>query len=388
MITFPKLLSLSKDTDFPDQMYHGVSSPWQVSKTLPEGPGLEEMEKILDILPPLSLKHGPWLAGGAVRRLVQGKSIADGDMDFFFTSKAEWQKFYNALRDFEVLHKSEAATTYMVEGIKVQLIKRLFYDNLDKLFADFDFSACQVATDGKALAHGPDAVQDINNNVLRFAAVGRITKKTVMGRFLKYLNHGFMPDNEVFGKMVKHGLKGNNNYDIWNAGIERPSANYDHEAKVDECMEAKIFYHDAMQNACDHLGMIADQPAKESLARFILNSSVASKLADMPLVGQHEGRKFVFVHGYPMSLRGFYFLTTKAVFGGTIRINGKRWAELHAETQLLCQGLNVELQKSREAFSVLRGIKTAMKWTNKDSDREAMMQWVKDVEEKINRMGE
>lgn len=386
MITFPKLLTLSKQAS--DRVFYGTGAPWKVSKTMPEGPGLAEMEKILEILPPLSMKHGPWLAGGAVRRLLQGRSIADGDMDFFFTSKAEWQKFFNALQGFEVVHKSDAAITYMVDGIKVQFIKRLFYDNLDKLFGDFDFTACQVATDGKSIAYGPDSVGDIAANVLRFATVGRITKKTVMGRFLKYLNHGFMPSEEVFSKMVEHGLKGNTNYDIWNAGIERPSANYDHEAKVDECMEAKVFRHDAMQAACDNLGMVADQPAKESLKRFILNNSVASKLADMPLVGEHEGRKFVFIHGFPMSLRGFYLMATKAVFGGTVRISGKRWAELHAETQLLCQGLNVELQKGREAFSVLRGIKTAMKWTDRNSDREVLVQWVKDVEEKINRMGE
>jgi hypothetical protein len=126
----------------------------------------------------------------------------------------------------------------------------------------------------------------------------------------------------------------------------------------------------------------------ESLRRFVLNNTVASKIADMPLVGQHEGKIFVFIHGYPMSLRGFYLIATKALFGGTVRLAGSKWGELHAETQLLCQGLNMELQKGREAYTVLEGIKKSINWSEKGADKTAAVQWVKEVEEKISKMGE
>lgn len=126
----------------------------------------------------------------------------------------------------------------------------------------------------------------------------------------------------------------------------------------------------------------------ESLHRFVLNNAVASKLADMPLVGQHEGRTYVFIHGYPMTLRGFYLIATKALFGGTVRLAGSKWGELHAETQLLCKGLGVELRQGREAYSVLEGIKTLLNWTDTGADKAKAVQWVKEVEEKIKRLGE
>jgi hypothetical protein len=249
-LSFPRIFAKQDEP----AIYAVKPAPWQTTD-LPAGPGRDQMEKILEIIPPLSLKFGPWLAGGAVRRIIQGKTIDDGDMDFFFTSIAEWQKFKDVLDDYECLHKSGAACTYLVHGIKVQIIKRMYYKNLDQLFGDFDFSACQVATDGKKLGYADQAVSDIQEQRLRLATVGRVTKKTVVGRMMKYLGHGFMPVDGLYSTVIDHGLKTTNSYDIFNGTIERPASNYDHEDKVEETIEGRMFKANSLRKAADNLGL-------------------------------------------------------------------------------------------------------------------------------------
>lgn len=221
--------------------------------SIPEGPGVAQVEKILDLLPPLSLKHGPFLAGGAVRRLLQGRAVDDGDLDFFFTHIGEFKKFERIMNDYERVHASAQASTYLVDGIKVQLIRRRFYENLGFLFGDFDFTVCQVATDGKQIAYSNRAVEDINNMTLRFAEKGRVTKSTVVGRMLKYVRHGFTPEPGLFKMIVESGLSIARISNIFMS--ERPAANYDHDTCVDDAIDAKVFNSDALRQAALNLGM-------------------------------------------------------------------------------------------------------------------------------------
>lgn len=228
-------------------------APYQITD-LPEGPGKDQISTLLEMLPPLSLKWGPWLAGGAVRRMMQGRTIDDdGDVDFFFSDASEYLKFEKALSDYEELHASGRAKTYMVNGLKVQIIKRKFYKNLKEVFGDFDFTVCQVATDGKQVAYTQTALEDISENRLRIAPIGRISSLTVVGRLIKYVNHGFIPEAGLFRMIVQSGLDMTSAYKIFDK--ERPSANYDHDAKVDEIMDAKVFDSHALRKAAAKLGL-------------------------------------------------------------------------------------------------------------------------------------
>lgn len=123
----------------------------------------------------------------------------------------------------------------------------------------------------------------------------------------------------------------------------------------------------------------------EELQRFVRNNAVQSKLSGQPIAAQHDGQQFVFIHGYPMTLRGFYTIASKAIFGASVHLASRKWEELHAETLLLCIGLSVELQKDREAFSVLRGIRLAMNWTKETYDKERILQWIDEVEKQVDR---
>jgi len=126
----------------------------------------------------------------------------------------------------------------------------------------------------------------------------------------------------------------------------------------------------------------------EELQTFVRQYAILSKLSGNAIVAQHDGRKFVFVHGYPMTVEGFYTIATKAIFGASIHLSSRKWEELHAETLLLCLGINVELRKDREAFSVLQGIREAMNWSKDTYDKKHILDWIDEVDEQLRKMGE
>lgn len=176
---------------------------------IPDSLAKDQLDRLLSILPyslDVRRSNGPWIAGGAARRLLQGKDLLEGDIDFFFPSWKAWHAFDIELLDYESIIKTRKAHTYRVDGFKVQIIKRRTYAHLPELFGDFDFSACQIATDGKEIAVEKKAYHDIQNNILDFATVGHVSHLTVVGRMIKYLNHGFQPSPNVFAMAVSAGL--------------------------------------------------------------------------------------------------------------------------------------------------------------------------------------
>lgn len=166
-----------------------------------------ELKKLLGALPEFNLFTGPWLAGGAVRRIYQGKSLQEADIDIFTANKSQQMKFQDHLKQVgKLVHESSAAKSYEVpvDGItfKVQLIHRNQYDNCIQLMKDFDFTVCQLVSDGSNIAYADGALEDINEGKLRFAVEGRVTPKNMARRAMKYLLYGFQPVQENFLSMI------------------------------------------------------------------------------------------------------------------------------------------------------------------------------------------
>lgn len=132
------------------------------------------------------------------------------------------------------------------------------------------------------------------------------------------------------------------------------------------------------------------------LRSFIKRQCVYSKLAEKPVVGQHKHLKLVFIHGYPMTLRGFYALTSRAIFGASLPMYKKIWNELNAETILLCGDLGHHLEEGREAHSVVEGIRiaagwnqeTAKKMNNYQFDRSFLFKWIESVELQVAQLND
>jgi hypothetical protein len=124
------------------------------------------------------------------------------------------------------------------------------------------------------------------------------------------------------------------------------------------------------------------------LQDYVKTQSVFSKLSESVIVGQWEHLQLVFIHGYPMTLRGFYVMTSKAIFGSKIPYSTKIWNELHAETKILCNGLGHKLKEGREAQSVIEGIRIAANWTKETAQRQwpaplPIHAWLESVERQL-----
>lgn len=209
-----------------DKVHHHESL---ISHETPEGPGKEQLREVLAKLLPLDPLVGPWIAGGAARRILQGRSLEDGDIDLFFHSFKSWSDFEKDLinKGYEKTYRSTNATTFDVDGRKVQIIRRRYYESLRDVLRDFDVTASQVAVHGDRVIALKTAGDDIKANVLRYAEEGRVVKASAVPRGLKYINYGFVPEPGYFRRMIKEGLSCSSTYTIFEGEEAFTSSFYD-----------------------------------------------------------------------------------------------------------------------------------------------------------------
>lgn len=165
-----------------------------------------DFAKALARLPAVS-EQGPWIAGGAVRRLVTRKA-QESDFDFFFKDEVQFDAFCEAIEkaggfrtsesDFNVTFCIPAAKAKPIGDdefspsgpeLKVQAIRIEFFETLNAVLESFDFSICQCGFDGARLAFGPWTLWDLANNKLvpgklRYGA-------SSLRRVIKYTRQGF-----------------------------------------------------------------------------------------------------------------------------------------------------------------------------------------------------
>lgn len=173
----------------------------------------QELKDILSVLPPLEIERGPWLAGGAARRILENLPLDGGDLDIFFSSWSQFHGFQKAIQKISHggVHETSFAATYNIDvkgkTYRLQLIKRKSYSSTGFLFDDFDFTVCQIATDGNKFAWEEEAIQDIDKKILRLSPGGRVTDSNLVRRTMKYINYGFRPENGLMSRVVDTGLK-------------------------------------------------------------------------------------------------------------------------------------------------------------------------------------
>jgi hypothetical protein len=182
-----------------------------------------DMPKFLQHLT-LDMEKGPWIAGGAARRLYHGLPMVNADWDIFCSSQKqydrlvrlckqyEWQK-HSYKTSFEALNgiyisadnpiESRYATTYKEDDHKIQFIHKRFYDTVEDVLNDFDFTVCRYATDGVVFKVGNFAIEDHQNKRLRYTK--RDINPLLVGRIVKYRSYGFYLD-ENLSKLIRDNL--------------------------------------------------------------------------------------------------------------------------------------------------------------------------------------
>lgn len=150
---------------------------------------------VLRELPGLSA-DGPWLAGGALRRTLQGKE-PESDFDFFFRDADQLAAFVRKIeaRGLEKIKETEHHVHYRGRlgddgrDRDIQCIRFAFYANASAVIDSFDYTICQLAFDGMKLTLGEFTLWDLGRRRL---AIHKITYPVAtMRRMLKYASQGF-----------------------------------------------------------------------------------------------------------------------------------------------------------------------------------------------------
>lgn len=159
----------------------------------------DELSILLNHLPKPT-PTGPWIAGGAVRRMITDGVLGDGDIDYFFQHQNQFGEFCNMIRTNKTLTIMEEKVNenniqftltvpLSVAIIKVQAINFAYFLTVEELLDSFDFTVCQFAYDGDKLYCGDMALWDLARkrivvNNIRFPIA-------TLRHMLKYSRQGF-----------------------------------------------------------------------------------------------------------------------------------------------------------------------------------------------------
>lgn len=150
---------------------------------------------VLKCLPSL-YQGGPWLAGGSLRRTLQGLE-PESDFDFFFRNADQLASFVTALEKLglEKIRETQHHVHYRGRlgdsGIvrDVQCIRFAFYESAQAVIDSFDYTICMLAFDGVGITMGDHTLWDLGRKRL---AINKVTYPiATMRRMLKYTSQGF-----------------------------------------------------------------------------------------------------------------------------------------------------------------------------------------------------
>jgi hypothetical protein len=149
-------------------------------------------------------RTGPWIAGGMGRQMVLGETSYN-DVDIWFRDQAQYDQVLSRLQDafgddLTEKYASPNAMTYEIGSNVVQLIKRRWYQSLDSVFADFDFTCCQVAVDDDLTPYGP-GIQDAKDYKLK---LNRLDPQAFLARYAKYVGYGYVMEPAEFLDIIEN----------------------------------------------------------------------------------------------------------------------------------------------------------------------------------------
>ncbi len=145
----------------------------------------------------LDIDKGPWLAGGSVRKFYLGQPLNQSDWDFWFSSPEQFNQAKEAIVALGAseVYATDNAISYKLyhpeETHVLQIIRRRFFDSAQDVIKSFDFTVCQLVTDGRKMVVGDSTVPDIKNRVLRLTS--NHVPSHIVPRMIKYIVYGYRP---------------------------------------------------------------------------------------------------------------------------------------------------------------------------------------------------
>lgn len=149
----------------------------------------------------VDMQHGPWIAGGNVRKNYYGMEHGESDWDFFFHDECQFNIAINICKNLGLpdIYTSEHAITFKYEFTVIQLIRNKFHNTPEDVLNYFDFSVCQYLTDGYSYKLGEHTLVDHEEKRLRY--LPESIRGGIIARILKYRVYGFYVDNDLSNKI-------------------------------------------------------------------------------------------------------------------------------------------------------------------------------------------
>ena len=161
-----------------------------------------------------NMANGPWLAGGMLRKLYHNELPGKSDWDIWFASSDQFDAAVKALSELNgcrLIYSSDNALTYEyvlpgtfedeVQVRKIQLIRAKYFTSARDVIDHFDFTVCQICTDGKTVVVGEDTVRDLKSRSLRKVKTSNIVRPGIAGRLVKYIVYGYKPVPELLDEI-------------------------------------------------------------------------------------------------------------------------------------------------------------------------------------------
>jgi hypothetical protein len=152
---------------------------------------------VIDLLPTLGGRKGPWIAGGSVRKFMNDvPNLADYDV--FFSSQEQCTQFCEdlVLAGATEQQRNIFNSQYLLNGYVIQCVHHEFRSTLIQTMDRFDMTICQYGFDGTNLWWSAQAFEDVKDKVIRF--LDTTDPVYNINRAFKYATEGFKPaDGEV-----------------------------------------------------------------------------------------------------------------------------------------------------------------------------------------------
>lgn len=133
-----------------------------------------------------------YIAGGAARAVITGEPTSD--IDLYFTEESSVWQVENDLRRRGTRTIKRGVPTFTIDGVEVQCVTFRTGFTPQDLLKSYDFTCCQIATNGRWVLRSEDYIRDQSSKTLRFTEEARYTPANLLNRFWriqKYLDKGY-----------------------------------------------------------------------------------------------------------------------------------------------------------------------------------------------------
>jgi hypothetical protein len=206
-----------------------------------------EFSHVLSLLPPVHIQHGPWITGGAARRLWLAEDWHKGDVDVFFVNEQQrvewlaefdrvWNYTYHKQVDYPEPHKlyelfaqgrsspprkhvpqantsmeTENAITFdlnyqlpeesEIRNCKLQVIKVRYAASLQELWKAFDFNVCCFAADALRVYADQAALRDAHAHEITVRHDH--ASKNLPLRVFKHFSQGYLVSDDLLKQAMR-----------------------------------------------------------------------------------------------------------------------------------------------------------------------------------------